>query len=111
MEISPVNITANRISRQLIIEWSDGHTSRHGFRLLRDACPCAACKGGHANMGSLPDPEVFTRHDDETEATRLVNIEAVGGYGITLSWEDGHHHGIYNWNYLRAICPCVACRA
>ena len=42
--------------------------------------------------------------------TRLVNIEAVGTYGLTPQWEDGHHYGIYNWNYLRKLCPCPDCR-
>lgn len=110
-DILPTNITANRQTRQLLVAWSDGHASTYGFRLLRDACPCATCKGGHDNMGTLPEAEVFTRHDAETPVTRLRKVEAVGSYAITIEWEDGHYYGIYNWQYLRAICPCIACRA
>jgi len=40
----------------------------------------------------------------------LRKIEAVGAYAISVEWEDGHHYGIYNWHYLRALCPCEACR-
>jgi DUF971 family protein len=109
--ILPTNVTANRQTRQLLVSWNDGHASTYGFRLLRDACPCATCKGGHDNMGVLPEAEVFTRHDEDTPVTRLSKLEAVGSYAITFEWEDGHHYGIYNWQYLRAICPCVACRA
>lgn len=90
--------------------WSDGHQSVYGFSLLRMACPCAECRGGHANMRSDPDPAVFSLPDLDSPATRLSNLEAVGTYALTPIWEDGHHYGIYNWNYLRALCPCPVCR-
>lgn len=109
-DLRPSGITANRQTQELTIQWSDGHTSLYPFALLRYACPCAQCRGGHENMRSEPDPEVFTRSLEDTPATRLQNIEAVGGYALTIQWEDGHHYGIYNWNYLRALCPCPICR-
>lgn len=61
-------------------------------------------------MGSVPDPEVFTLEDEDIPATRMRNLEAVGSYALTIEWEDGHDYGIYNWNYLRALCPCSECR-
>jgi DUF971 family protein len=106
----PIGITANRSSRELTVDWSDGHTSIYSFTLLRYTCPCAECRGGHENMGSLPDPEVYKIPREDTPATRLRKLEAVGSYAITIEWEDGHHYGIYNWDYLRAICPCPICR-
>lgn len=106
----PIGITANRRTRQLEIEWADGHKSAYPFSLLRFACPCAECRGGHDNMGGPPDPEVFSRPDEDTPATRLQSIEAVGAYALTIAWEDGHHYGIYNWNFLRELCPCEICR-
>ena len=33
-------------------------------------------------------------------------IVAVGSYALTIVWEDGHDYGIFNWHYLRALCPC-----
>lgn len=108
--IRPLGVTADRHVRLLTIEWSDGHASRYPFSLLRYACPCAECRGGHENMGGPPAPEVFTRADEDTPATRLQNLEAVGAYALTIAWEDGHHYGIYNWNFLRELCPCEICR-
>ncbi len=108
--LKPVGITADRNKRVVNIDWNDGHASQYTFTLLRVACPCAECRGGHANMGSDPSPEMFAAEDEETPATRLVSIEAVGTYGITPEWEDGHHYGIYNWSYLRKLCPCPVCR-
>ena len=61
-------------------------------------------------MSSSPDPKVFDTQPVDSPASRLKNIEAVGTYAITIEWEDGHHFGIYNWNYLRALCPCPICR-
>ncbi len=107
----PTGITANRQTSLLTITWEDGHESNYSFTLVRLACPCAECRGGHENMGTLPDPSVYNEPTEDTPATRLRNLEAVGTYALTFEWEDGHHYGIYNWNYLRAICPCPICRA
>ena len=61
-------------------------------------------------MSADPDPGVFALPDEDSPATRLRGLEAVGSYAITFEWEDGHHYGIYRWDYLRALCPCPQCR-
>jgi DUF971 family protein len=108
--IEPSGITADRNIGELIINWDDGHLSTYSFSLLRHACPCAECRGGHEKMSSEPDPQVFTLPEEQSLSTRMRNLEAVGTYAITIEWEDGHHYGIYNWHYLRALCPCSICR-
>ena len=62
-------------------------------------------------MRSEPDPLVFTMELEDTPQTRIRNLEAVGAYAVTIEWEDGHRYGIYNWGYLRALCPCPLCMA
>lgn len=109
-DLKPIGITADRQERMMTIKWNDGHISKYSFTLLRLACPCAECRGGHEHMGADPELEVFKATDDDTPATRLLNVEPVGSYGITPEWEDGHHYGIYNWIYLRKLCPCPECR-
>jgi DUF971 family protein len=108
--IRPTNITADRGKGELTIEWNDGHTSTYTFSLVRHACPCAECRGGHEKMSSEPDPAVFDLEEEDSPATRLRNLEAVGSYAMTPEWEDGHRYGIYTWHYLRALCPCEECR-
>lgn len=110
IDMTPTGITANRSARRLTITWDDGHTSTYSFSLLRHACPCAECRGGHEGMGAEPDPVVFELPDEDSPATRLRNVESVGAYAMSIEWEDGHHYGIYNWHYLRALCPCPECR-
>lgn len=107
----PAGITANKTERMLTLQWKDGHVSVYPFGLLRAACPCASCRGGHENMHSEPEEAVFSADLPESSATRLNTIEAVGQYALTIEWQDGHHYGIYNWHFLRALCPCGECRA
>jgi DUF971 family protein len=109
-KIFPAKITANRETLELSIQWRDDHLSIYPFSLLRNACPCVECRGGHDKMGDTPPPEVFTMEREISTRTTLKNIESVGTYAISPQWEDGHQFGIYTWEYLRALCPCPICR-
>lgn len=111
MKEIPSGITVNKPQRELTIRWKDGHTSTYPFGLLRAACPCASCRGGHENMRAEPDDAVFSISLPDSPATRLKKAEPVGQYALGFDWEDGHHYGIYNWHFLRALCPCEACRS
>lgn len=111
MTEKPTNITANKKTREFTVNWDDGHASVYPFGLLRAACPCASCRGGHENMRAEPDADVFAKQLEDSPATRIGNVKAVGSYALTIMWEDGHDYGIYNWHYLRALCPCPDDRA
>lgn len=110
MEPTPTGITANRQSREMTVQWSDGHASVYPFGLLRAGCPCASCRGGHEYMSPEPAEAVFTANLPNSPQTRITGVEPVGAYAITIQFEDGHHFGIYTWHYLRALCPCPICR-
>ncbi len=107
---TPTGITADRTKSAMTIHWNDGHTSIYPFELLRAACPCASCRGGHENMRPEPDEDVFDRRIGDSIQTRMKRIAPVGSYAIMIEWEDGHSYGIYNWYYLRKLCPCEECR-
>ena len=107
--VVPKSITANRSLAEMKIEWSDEHVSVYSFNLLRAACPCASCRGGHENMRPEPDEAVFMIQLPDGPEVHLRNISKAGEYGISIEWEDGHAYGIYNWNYLRLLCPCEVC--
>jgi DUF971 family protein len=110
--INPISLSADKTSKLLTIRWDAQHLSIYPFGLVRQACPCAQCRGGHENMSSEPDPVVFTIKDfPDVPETRMVGMEGVGAYGVLFEWEDGHRVGIYNWHFLRALCPCPICSA
>jgi len=105
----PIKIKVHKLERNLSIDWNDGHKSNIEFGLLRAACPCATCRGGHENMKPEPDSSMFEILLPESTLTRLEKINMVGSYGLTMHWEDGHNYGIYTWLYLRALCSCEEC--
>jgi DUF971 family protein len=106
IDIIPTDITADRSTKIMTVVWNDGHVSRYPYGLLRAGCPCAVCRGGHANMHPEPDPAVFDIELPDLPATQLEKVYGVGSYGLGLEWGDGHHEGIFGWNYLRLLCPC-----
>ncbi|HEX7974668.1 MAG TPA: gamma-butyrobetaine hydroxylase-like domain-containing protein, partial [Anaerolineales bacterium] len=77
--LRPTSIKANRQTGEFQIVWNDGHQSAYSFSLLRHACPCAECRGGHERMSATPDPEVFGQPLEDTPATRLRKIQPGGG--------------------------------
>jgi DUF971 family protein len=106
----PTGITINREIKIVSIEWKDRHISEYPLALLRYACPCVECRGGHDQMSDQPDPEVFTTPLVDSTQTRITSVAPVGSYAISIEWGDGHSAGIYNWGYLRRLCPCSDCR-
>ena len=102
MKEKPTGITANKSARELTVTWADGHTSVYPFGLLRAACPCASCRGGHENMGQPADKDALYSADDPQ--INIENLEQVGSYALNISWNDGHWQGIYTWEYLYEAC-------
>lgn len=55
-------------------------------------------------MGKANDPknllDLIPTRDYEVE-----KIEVVGNYALQFFWDDGHHTGIYTWDYLYRLCP------
>ncbi|MEK6220727.1 MAG: DUF971 domain-containing protein [Chloroflexota bacterium] len=100
----PQGMTADRKKSTLTIVWDEEKECVYPFDLLRNACPCAQCRGGHENMTSEPEEDVFTIPLMNVRTLELVNIEAVGNYAINIEWGDGHKYGIYNWAYLYSLC-------
>jgi DUF971 family protein len=96
------------------IEWKDGHRSAYSFVFLRDACPCALCEEERDKDGRHPgDPlkPVAGALPMFKALARPTEVEPVGKYGIRFTWNDGHQHGIYSWQFLRENCPCQECKA
>jgi DUF971 family protein len=102
--VIPKAINLYRAEGTLEIAWSDGVTCKYPLSNLREACPCVECRGGHANMGRDHDPDnILTLKPKRSYA--VSRIDMVGNYALQPTWDDGHHTGIYSWDYLRRLCP------
>lgn len=96
------------------IDWKDGHHSHYTFGWLRDACPCALCD--EERTKSHRDPGEPPRQTAQLlpmfkPAVKPEEVVPVGRYAIRFSFNDGHQHGIYSWEFLRLWCPCRECSA
>jgi DUF971 family protein len=98
----------------MAIDWKDGHKSHFTFQWLRDACPCALCDEKRTKENRLPgdapkpDPMALPMFKAPVKPTEVA---PVGKYAIRFTFNDGHQHGIYSWEYLREWCPCRECSA
>lgn len=104
---TPTDITLDREQHELRITWKDNHQSTYPLDALREACPCASCRGGHEYMGEVHTPNLLELQP--ARPYQVFDIQLVGGYAIQISWDDGHSAGIYTWGYLRRLCPCEYC--
>ena len=102
MRLAPVNI--EKIGSELAIQWNDQTESFLPLRLLRGACPCAACGGEPDVMGDIVRPEVHYT----PQSFDLVGWQMVGGYAVKPRWSDGHDTGLYTYEYLRRLDPARA---
>jgi DUF971 family protein len=100
----PTGITLNKTEGYLEIKWDDGITCQYPLSELREACPCVECRGGHQNMGRQFDPASILVLKPK-RAYGIKSVDLVGNYALMPTWDDGHHTGIYTWEYLRRLCP------
>ncbi len=100
----PKAINLYRAEGYLEISWSDGETCQYPLSNLREACPCVECRGGHANMGRDHDPDNILQLKSK-RSYNVTGLDRVGNYALQPTWDDGHHTGIYTWEYLRRLCP------
>ncbi|MCU1428837.1 MAG: hypothetical protein JWL83_2837 [Actinomycetia bacterium] len=78
------------------LEWADGTILTFGLEEMRMNCPCAECRGlREQNEPVWPRP----RSPQPLEA---ITAELVGGWGLTITWNDGHATGIFPWGLFRA---------
>ena len=93
----------------LAINWSDGHETFIDFVTLRNACPCAGCRG-EPHLWGKTAPTIDTSKL-QTEAFELMKVNGMGNYALQFVWGDRHDSGIYSYKLLRVLCQCEECNA
>lgn len=106
---TPVDIALDRPAHALKLIWEDRHQSNFPLDALREACPCAVCRGGHEFMGAEHDPNLIELVPVQKYDAKQIQL--VGSYALQITWSDNHSAGIYTWEYLRRICPCEQCQS
>ncbi|MDP9147353.1 MAG: DUF971 domain-containing protein [Acidobacteriota bacterium] len=99
------------------ITWADHHTSHYDFPYLREECPCAMCNekreqehhsGNTAKSPALMSSPALPMFKPKV---RAQSASQVGNYAVQINFNDGHNTGIFSYDHLRTICPCVQCAA
>jgi DUF971 family protein len=79
----------------ITITFHDGHVARFDLLALRQECPCAACRGlRDQGEAAWPRP-------DSPTPLRLEDARRHGGWGLAITWNDGHDTGIFPFEALR----------
>jgi DUF971 family protein len=87
----PTEIKLHQKSRRLEISFADGQRFELSYEFLRVFSPSAEVRG-HG-----PGQETLQTGKKEVD---ILEVEAVGTYGIQPCFSDGHNTGIYSWEYL-----------
>ena len=87
----PTEIKLHQRSRVMEVAFSDGHSFRLPYELLRVYSPSAEVRG-HG-----PGQEVLQTGKREVE---IAKLEPVGSYAVQPTFSDGHATGIFSWDYL-----------
>jgi DUF971 family protein len=94
---------------QLQIIWDDDHQGLYEIPALRKSCPCASCRSVKRDTDTNP-LAVLSSKEALPHDIAILEAEMVGRYALQFNWSDGHHEGIYSFEYLRQLCQCERCR-
>ena len=100
MPLDPRATTPTKIKKvspaELMILWADGGESHYPAPVLRRECPCAQCRDEITGARILLPVHV-------PDTLELRRIELVGQYALQFEWTDGHHTGIFSFDFLRKL--------
>jgi len=91
MTIRPTDIKLHQVSRILEINFEDGAHFKLPCEYLRVYSPSAEVRGHGTGQEVLQVGK---------ENVNITAIEPVGNYAIRLNFSDGHHTGLYSWDFL-----------
>ena len=94
MTQAPAKIHWHRQSNCIELVYSKS-SARLDAEFLRVHSTSAEVKGHGPDQAVLVHGKIHVK---------IKKIEAVGNYGIKVSFDDGHDTGIYTWSYLHDLC-------
>ncbi|MFT3780781.1 MAG: DUF971 domain-containing protein [Nibricoccus sp.] len=99
----PTNIQL--IGNEVALAWNDGTETFFKMDQLRAASPSAEQRGERDILGQLHGGTDQTKY----EGVVVTNWEKVGNYAIRFDFSDGHHTGLYSYEYLLELARHLGC--
>jgi len=99
----PTKIDLDRVEG-LTVRWADGVISFYPVAHLRRWSPSAEQRELREEIKNNP-LTVLPTTGASTGPLTATGAELVGNYALRITFSDGHHTGIYSWEYLRQIDP------
>jgi len=103
MEQPPAHLELEK-TRGLTVRWPDGTSSFYPIDYLRRMSPSAEARILREKLARNPLTVLPESAGDGRPLTAL-DAELVGNYAVRIRFSDGHHTGLYSWEYLRQIDP------
>ena len=94
-------VTFETVNDLMLFKWEDGLESYINLKVLREKCPCADCEGEKDVFGNIYKGDTKPINEN---SFLLKGIQPVGYYALRPFWNDGHHSGIYSFEFLRTLC-------
>ena len=94
-------VTFETVNDLMLFKWGDGLESYINLKILREKCPCANCEGEKDVFGNIYKGDTKPMNEN---SFLLKGIQPVGYYALRPFWNDGHHSGIYSFEFLRTLC-------
>ena len=94
-------VTFETVNDLMLFKWEDGLESYINLKILREKCPCADCEGEKDVFGNIYKGDTKPMNEN---SFLLKGIQPVGYYALRPFWNDGHHSGIYSFEFLRTLC-------
>lgn len=89
--------------RALTVRWADGLVSIYPITYLRRMSPSAEARELREQMAGNPLTVLPSGAVGGSGPLRAEKLELVGNYAVRIIFSDGHHTGLYSWQYLRQI--------
>ena len=90
----PTGIVLHKASHALEVAFEDGALFRLPCEYLRVESPSAEVQGhGPGQRVLVPGKR----------NVKIIGIEPVGNYAVSLRFDDGHDSGIYSWTVLHEL--------
>ena len=94
-------VTFETVNDLMLFKWEDGLESYINLKILREKCPCADCEGEKDVFGNIYKGRTSLINEN---SFLLKGIQPVGYYALRPFWNDGHHSGIYSFEFMRTLC-------